>query len=103
MKKTEYKPLHEANFLVTRIVTKQNSFGVLDKAEVELNVTIEIQDDGYGWFEYYDVETSGERFYAEGGLWFEGEELVDYDGVFSLSDFIINKLESWGYKAKHMA
>ena len=56
----------------------------------------------YGFFEYYDEESGGENIHAEGGLWFDTEidvdddgqwvanmKCVDYDGVFTLSDAII--------------
>ena len=49
-----------------------------------------------GCFEFYDVETNGEDTYAEGGLWFEEDQngltLVDYDGVYELPMFILEKL-----------
>jgi len=30
-------------------------------------------------------------------LWFEGKTLTDYDGVFELSQHVMNKLKEWGY------
>lgn len=49
-----------------------------------------------GCFEFYDVETGGEDTHAEGGLWFEeyqgGLILSDYDGVYELPMFILQKL-----------
>ena len=49
-----------------------------------------------GCFEFYDVETNGEDTYAEGGLWFEEDQggliLSDYDGVYELPMFILQKL-----------
>ena len=50
-----------------------------------------------GWFEHY--------IYGEelgGGLWFEGKELVDYDGVYSLPDEVIKAIEMLGYDASNM-
>jgi len=45
-----------------------------------------------GGFEIYDIETGGNDYYAEGGLWFNAYgELVDYDGVFSLD----SRIEEW--------
>tara|TARA_R110000803_G_scaffold172017_3_gene234922 strand:- start:35 stop:265 length:231 start_codon:yes stop_codon:yes gene_type:complete len=65
---------------------------------VELDVTVGLNDNGEsGWFEFYDEVSGGEDWYAEGGLEFDGKELVGYDGVFELSDFIINKLIELGY------
>jgi hypothetical protein len=77
----------------------ENSFGTIKAEEnIELNVTIGIDDaDGTGWFELYDEETGGDEWYGEGGLWFDGKELIDYDGVFSLPVCVINKLKELGY------
>jgi hypothetical protein len=87
------------DFQVTAYVTKSTSYGIIDKQDgVELDVTLEMDfDEQYGWFEVYDVETGGDDWYASGGIWVKGNKVVDYDGVFSLSDFIIDKLKEWGY------
>ena len=45
---------------------------------------------GYGYFENNYTGT-------EGGLWFEGRLLVDYDGVFFLPEPVINVLLDLGY------
>jgi hypothetical protein len=76
----------------------ENSFGVI-KAEdsVKLEVTVGMNSDDYGWFEFYDIETGGDDWYAEGGLWFQGNKLTDYDGVFALPTYILEKLKEWGY------
>ena len=58
-----------------------------------------------GWYETYDLETGGERFYASGVLetldTSDGEgnkavALVGYDGCFELPEFIIEALEEKG-------
>jgi hypothetical protein len=58
-----------------------------------------------GGFEIYDVETRGNRAYAEGGLWFAGHSndpaggdgcLCDYDGVGSLDLRILDWLDDEG-------
>ena len=87
------------DFQVTAYVTKSTSYGIIDKQDgVELDVTLEMDfDKQYGWFEISDVETGGDDWYSSGGIWVEGNKVVDYDGVFSLSDFIIDKLKAWGY------
>jgi hypothetical protein len=90
---------------VVEFTTKQNlqyenSYCILKNEEgVILNVTIGIRDEDEGWFECYSDD--GE-WYAEGCLWFDGKELTDYDGVFSLPDFIMDKLEEMGYDVKDM-
>lgn len=81
-----------------------NSFTVIQtENNVELDVTVEIQDEKeYGHFEFYDTKTGGENWYAEGGLWFDGKELSDYDGVFELPDFIIESLNQQGYNTENI-
>lgn len=97
----------QETFPAIQTISLENSFMTLKTANVELEVTVGIHDgdalqgnDGYhqGWFELYDVETGGEEWYAEGGLWFKGKELTDYDGVFDLPPAIKNKLMEWGYQ-----
>lgn len=44
----------------------------------------------YGYFE--NVKTGG-----GGGLWFDGPELVDYDGVFELPKDVVDMLAGAGY------
>jgi hypothetical protein len=51
---------------------------------------------------YYDEKSGGDQWYAEGGLWFGGLELTDYDGVFSLPSFIADFLEKKGFDVEDM-
>ena len=90
---------HTETFKVNTPVALETSYAVLDKSEnEEMEITVAVDDEKqYGYFEMYDTETGGERFYAEGGLWFEGKTLTDYDGVFELSQHVMNKLKEWGY------
>ena len=44
----------------------------------------------HGWFEH-------KRTGAGGGLWFEGIELIDYDGVFELPKAVADMLIGAGY------
>jgi len=81
---------------VTREVDlyEENSFGITrEKNAVKTKFTVCIKADDYGWFEI----DGGNDWYAEGGLWFEGKTLTDYDGVFNLSDVIIGLLEEKGF------
>ena len=52
---------------------------------IEISPTTE-----YGYFENQKTGT-------EGGLWFEGNELVDYDGVMSLPVAVASALKGAGY------
>ena len=56
------------------------------------------KEEELGWFEMYDEESGGDDYYAEGSLYFDENTLVDYDGVFSLSDDVIECIKSMGGK-----
>lgn len=89
----------KAEFVVSRNVNSENSFGIVDsQKDVELHVTIEVWDNDRGFFEFYDTQSGGQDWYAEGSLQFDNGELQDYDGVSSLPDFVEDKLREWGIK-----
>lgn len=52
--------------------------------------TVVFPNENRGYFEH---ETHGEM----GGLWFDGKELSDYDGVYSLPKQVIDALRQMGY------
>ena len=54
-----------------------------------------------GGFEYWDAKTGGSSVYAEGGLWFTGKELSDYDGVYGLSSVVMETIEKLGFNADY--
>ena len=75
----------------------------LDAAKnVEMDTSVSIDPDHQygGWYETYDLESGGERFYAEGVLevYFDedGPRLTGYDGCFELPEYITDALESKG-------
>lgn len=82
----------------------ETSYGrVLSEKDVVLEVTIGYDaEKEYGYFEFYDVKTGGDKWYAEGGLWFENEELYDYDGVFALPPFVWEMLEKKGFNVDYV-
>lgn len=85
-------------FTATESLSMENSFTVLKAQEdIKLNVTVGINDSDYGWFELYDEETEGEEWHAEGGIWFEGNRVSGYDGVFALPLCVVNKLRELGF------
>lgn len=90
-------------FTSIQSLISQNSFGIVGEQEnVTLHVSVGINSDTYGWFEFYDQETGGEEWYAEGSLNFENGELVGYDGVYCLSSFVMDKLEELGINVDYM-
>ena len=74
---------------------------------VEMDTTVEVDPNHTygGWYETYDVETGGDRFYAAGvletldtsdGDGNEAVALVGYDGCFELPEYITDALEKKG-------
>ena len=53
-------------------------------------------DTGQGSWEYQSDEND-EETYSEGGLWFEGKELVDYDGCFELPKEVVMAVLELGF------
>lgn len=96
--------MKEETFQATENLQLENSFGVLAAEDnVLLEVTVGIHEGGEtGWFEVYDINSQGNEWYAEGGLWIEGNNITGYDGVFSLLPPIINKLKEWGYNTEEV-
>jgi hypothetical protein len=93
--------IKKEKFKVTKNLNMQTSFGIIPGSKqngVLLDVSLEVDPSKqYGWFEFYDEETGGDRWYASGGIWFIGTAVTDYDGIFELPEFIMDKLEDWGY------
>lgn len=88
-------------FYKTTNLCMENSFGSYKHTQaVQMEFTIGIIDTNRGYFELSDIETGGENWYAEGGLWFDDKRLIDYDGVFNLPYQIVNELENMGYNVE---
>lgn len=95
--------IKQETFKSVQNLVLENSFGVVDSENnIELEVTVGIKSEDYGWFELYDVKSGGNDWYAEGDLWFDGLNLTDYDGVFCLSQPVIDKLKEWGYNTEEV-
>lgn len=94
----------EETFEVVKGLSLETSYGrVRHENDVVISVTIGYRaEDDYGWFEIYDVKTGGDNWYADGGLWFNDEELTDYDGVFELPEFIWEYLKSKGFDVSYV-
>jgi hypothetical protein len=86
------------DFEATQSLALCSSYGTIrQEKDVKLSVTVGIKDQHSGWFEIYDIKTGGEVWYAEGGLDFDGMDLVGYDGCFDLPNVIVDKLKELGY------
>lgn len=89
----------EEKFQIERNMGKMNSFGpVGERKTVMMQVSVKVNEaTNYGCYELYDIESAGDQFYAEGGLWFKEKNLIDYDGIYALPDFIVEKLRDNGF------
>lgn len=68
--------------------TKRHQYTMVGEAgayHVEVSPTT-----GYGWFEHGKTGSGG-------GLWFDGSELVDYDGVYALPRVVGDWLREKGF------
>ncbi len=70
-----------------------------EEKEVTYNIEVDVMKQ-YGSFEVY--ADGGEIYYAEGGLWFTGGKLTDYDGIFDLPSTIKEQLKKWGFDTSEM-
>ncbi len=84
---------------------KHNFKSTVSGLAMETTIGIDSTDENGGWYETFDIDTGGERFYAEGVLETldtsdgDGNEavvLVGYDGCFELPAHIIEALEKKG-------
>ena len=57
---------------------------------VEVIVHVGHTAKGRSWFEFYDIETEGEAYHAEGVLEVEDGKLVGYDGVGELPTVVMD-------------
>lgn len=92
-------PRKVKKFITSMTLWWENSYTTLtDPATVDVEVIIYYDDTSTPCgFELYDVESGGEDFYADGGLWFTGNALTEYDGVFTLPDAIVDIIKEEGY------
>ena len=53
-----------------------------------------------GWWQ---IDGNGGEHCESGGLWFDGnKKLTDYDGTFSLPEYISDKLKEHGYDTSYL-
>ena len=94
----------EKEFTVVEFVNYENSIVPLGKPTKTLMsyTVIWYPEDEVGHFEAADKKTNGLNFYAEGGLWFTGSSLVDYDGIFNIPDSVLTALEEMNVNVEEM-
>jgi len=68
----------QENFEAIEGLSLETSYGrIRQEDDVVLCVTIGYTaEKEYGWFELYDEKSGGDDWYAEGGLWFDNNELT---------------------------
>ena len=100
----KYNYNKKETFQVETPVNMETTYAILDSSNNEtMEITVGVDTKAeYGFFEIYDTESGGDRFYGEGGLWFDGKELIDYDGVFEVSQHVIKKLKEWGFDTSYV-
>lgn len=85
-------------------LVESTQYGTVLKKEdnVELTVNMEYNfEDKRGSFEFYKTDT--DEFYSSGALFVnEDNELVDYDGVYALMDFVLDWLQTIGVDVRDM-
>ena len=76
----------------------ENSFGASEPETKTMKITAwACTDRQRGGFEVYDIESGGEDYYGEGGMWFGDDGFIyDYDGVFSIDRDILCWLDDLG-------
>jgi hypothetical protein len=79
----------------TSPINRENSFGQVNLSEnTKSQMTININPEGKGYV-LWEID---ELEIEEGiGLWFQGNELIDYDGVFELPPELVKFLSQQGY------
>ena len=76
-------------------INMENSFGIYNVAEETVSIIqVVINEVGVGWFEW-DIPELG--ITESGGLWFDENELIEYDGVFELPEQLITFLKELNY------
>lgn len=72
--------------------TTYGSISLSEGTEAAISVTINADGTGIAEWEVPEIDE-----YESIGLWFSGNELIDYDGVFSLPQELIKYLTEHGY------
>jgi hypothetical protein len=86
-------------YSMTRALDIYEEFGVTAQEDaVKTTFTACIKADGNGWF----TIDGGNELFAEGSLYFEGKNLVDYGGFYNLPAEIVELLENNGYNCNEI-
>ena len=86
-------------------IVEATQYGTVLKEEDNVELTVHMEydvEENFGTFQFY--KTGTDEFHASGGLWVDAEtnELVDYDGVYSLMDFVLDWLQTIGIDVRDM-
>ena len=81
------------------MVCHESSWGATKRQPRTMKITAWVCEERQrGGFEIYDLESGGEDYYGEGGMWLNDDGyLCDYDGAFSLDWDIVRWLDKLGH------
>ena len=83
---------------VVSFVRMEGSWGATKAVKRTMKITAWICDDRErGGFEIYDLESGGEEYYGEGGVWLTDGVISDYDGVGMIDLRILAWLDELGH------
>lgn len=78
-------------------VNYQTSFNSTKPESRTMNYEVWWDRDGEnGSFELHDEESGGNDYYGGGELWFSGDLLTGYDGIFELPEVVVDILKKMG-------
>ena len=90
---------NETFAVIVPTIKWENTFGAIrsdNYVEMEFKISI-IPEENCGYFFMKDLKTGGDKYFGDGNLKFDGNKLTDFDGVYNISEIIIDKLKEWGY------
>ena len=84
-------------------LTLETSLSIIGKEDnVRMQISLQIESAFCIYFEMSDKATGGENWSAEGSILFEDMKINDYDGIFSLPESIVNKLNELGFNTDYL-
>lgn len=83
---------------IVSFVRMEGSWGATKPVKRTMKITASINSETErGCFEIYDLESGGEEYYGEGGIWLTDGVISDYDGVGMIDLRILEWLDELGH------
>lgn len=83
-------------------VYSETAYGWQWVTENKVPITCRLYFDDEFTYANWEWENESEGVYVSGGVWFDGLNATEYDGCFSLSPLIIDKLNELGYNTEEI-